>query len=421
MGKKILDSKLLYALLSIVLAFGLWLYVTSLDGNEQEKPIYNIPVTFVGVDTLEERGLMIVGTLPTASVRVSAAPLVLANLTDKTIQLVVDVSKISEASEYRMAYTVVLPDDVNENQVTFISGGTGNVSFTVARYTSREVEVRGQFVGSAAEGYLPGGRSDFLFSPGKITISGQSELVNQVAYALVTVDGADLTESISGEYPFELIGASGDPLEDLNVTCSVETVYTTFPIMATAEIPLKVNFITGGGVDESKVDCRLSTDSITVAGTTAAVAAIREAGAIPLATLNLANVRDGDVYTWTIPLTDELTNISGVTEVTGTISLSKSLVTKQFETTNINYTGLAEGWKATIVTKVLSVEVRGSEALVEELTEDNLRVTADLSDINLAPGQYSVPATVYIDSVGTADQIGVMGIDYKVVVSLSRE
>lgn len=420
MGKKILDSKALYIILSVILAVFLWFYVTSLDGNEDTASIRNIPVTFTGVDTLEERGLMIVSETPTASVTVKAAPLVLAKLTDKTVSLVVDVSRITEASEYTLAYTVVLPNDVNPSQVSFVNGETGNVTFTVARYTSHEVEVRGVYAGTTAEGFLAGNNNEFMFSPGTITVSGQADLVNQVAYAQVTVTGEELTESIAEELPFELIGVSGDVLSDLDVTCSVDAVYTYFPILATAEIPLKINFVAGGGLSESRMRCTLSTNSITVAGSAAAVEAIREEGAITLATLNLADVRDGDVFTYPIPLTDELTNISGVTEVTATISVNSTLSVKQFEVSNISYIGLPDEWKAEIITQVLSVEVRGSASLVSELTEENIRVVADLSEVNMAPGQYTVPATVYLDSVGTVDQIGVVGTDYKIVVTLSR-
>ena len=55
MGKKILDSKALYMALSIVIAVSLWFYVVSQDGNEREKSISNVPVSFVGLDVLEER------------------------------------------------------------------------------------------------------------------------------------------------------------------------------------------------------------------------------------------------------------------------------------------------------------------------------------------------------------------------------
>lgn len=39
------------------------------------------------------------------------------------------------------------------------------VSFEIAVYREREVEIRGRFTGSVAEGYLPGDEEDFVFSP----------------------------------------------------------------------------------------------------------------------------------------------------------------------------------------------------------------------------------------------------------------
>ena len=81
---------------------------------------------------------------------------------------------------------------------------------------------------------LPGDEEDFVFSPEPLLVSGQESLVNQVAYALVTVDGDERTQTVSDDFSYQLIGASGDVLTDLDVTCDTETVYTTFPIYATA-------------------------------------------------------------------------------------------------------------------------------------------------------------------------------------------
>lgn len=419
MGKKILDSKLLYIFLSVIIAVSLWFYVTSLDGNEDSKKISGIPVTFTGVDILEERGLMIVGTTPTVSVEVKAAPVVLAKLNDKTMRATVNVSQITEASEYTLAYTVSLPAGISQSQVSFVSGHTGNVRFNVVRFSSREVPIRGQFIGTAAEGYLPGDVDEFIFAPGKLTISGQSDLVNQVAYVLVTVDGENLEDNVSGSYPYQLIGVYGQPLEDLDLTCSEETIYVTYPIWATTEIKLDLKFTPGGGVNEHTMNYTMSTDRITVAGTKDAVAGI-SGGSITLANINLAAVHDGDELRYTIPLADELTNLSGITEVVVTMHLDKSLVTDTVEVTDIDWINLPEGWSASLVTQVLPVTVRGASQWMELLTPESLRVVADLKDVNLAEGQYTVPVRIYLDSVGTAGEIGVVGTDYKVVVSITK-
>ncbi len=420
MGKKILDSKALYVVLSIAIAVVMWFYVTSMDGNQASKPVRNITITFSGEEQLESNGLMIAGDAPSANITVKAKPAVLAQLTDKTVELVVDVATIERAGDYTLAYTVKLPSNISASQVQIINEGTGNVSFTVAEYRQREIELRGKFEGTTAEGYLAGDQEDFVFSPNKITISGQAELVNQVSYAEVVVTGENLSENVRGDFPYRFIGASGDVIDNLDVECSVATVHTTFPILATADIPLKVELVEGGGVSLDQVTCTLSQESLTVAGSKTAVEAIQSEGSIVLGTIDLGTVHDGDVITFDIALTDELTNISGVTQVTATLDLDDSLKSKTVEVTNIDCISPPDGWAAKALTQMVEVEVRGSQELLDAVTPDKIRVVADLKDINQAAGQYTVTANVYLDSVGTRDQIDVVGRDYKIVVSLYR-
>ena len=331
-----------------------------------------------------------------------------------------DVAAIERAGDYTLAYTVKLPSNISASQVQIINEGTGNVSFTVAEYRQREIELRGKFEGTTAEGYLAGDQEDFVFSPNKITISGQAELVNQVSYAEVVVTGENLSENVRGDFPYRFIGASGDVIDNLDVECSVATVHTTFPILATADIPLKVELVAGGGVSLDQVTCTLSQESLTVAGSKTAVEAIQSEGSIVLGTIDLGTVHDGDVITFDIALTDELTNISGVTQVTATLDLDDSLKSKTVEVTNIDCISPPDGWAAKALTQMVEVEVRGSQELLDAVTPDKIRVVADLKDINQAAGQYTVTANVYLDSVGTRDQIDVVGRDYKIVVSLYR-
>lgn len=420
MGKKILDSKALYVFLSVVIAIALWFYITGQDGNERTETISNIPITFAGEDTLEARGLIIVGKRPTGSVRVKATPAILSKLNNENVKLTVNVSQLEEAAEYTLAYTPSLPSGITSDQVEFVSGGTGNVSFTVARYLSRQVEVRGIFTGTVPEGYLPGTADDIVISPEKITVSGQSDLVNQVAYARVTLTGKDLTDPISGNFPFELIGVSGEVLEDLDVTCEQETVYVSFPIMATAEIMLEIKLIPGGGLSENLVSYTLSTGSITVAGSKAAVDAIRGEPHI-ITTVYLADIEDGEKITCPIPLRDELTNLSGVDEVTITFELSDLLQMRTFHITEFDLINVPEGMACTVITQQLAVDIRGNQMFVNALTDDSVSVVIDLSNAQYAPGQYTVPATVYVDSAGNASQIGVMGTDHKVVILLHED
>lgn len=97
--------------------------------------------------------------------------------------------------------------------------------------------------------------------------------------------------------------------------------------------------------------------------------------------------------------------------------------TRTFQVTSrISTINTPEGWTPTIITQVLAVRVRGPEVLLDELTEESIRVVADLKDINQAAGKYTVPATIYLDSAGTLSDVGVVTPrTYSVVVSLVKD
>jgi len=420
MGKKILDSKILYIFLSVLIAVFLWFYVTSLDGNEEKKIIRNIPVTFIGEDVLAERGLMIVGNVPAATVEVRASPSVLFKISEKTLRLTINVSQITEASEYTLAYTANLPSGVSQSDVEFVSGQTGNITFNVVRFTSREVEVRGEFTGTVADGYLPGDDDEFIFASKTITISGQSNLVNQVDHVLVSVGGEDLRDTVNGYYPYQLIGVSGEPLTDLDVNCSEDVIYVTYPVWATAKLDLEVKFIGGGGVDVHDIVYTLSADHIMVYGSKDAVASVVDKS-ITLATINLADVLTDSELVLGIPLADELTNYSGISSVTVNIDIPNDLDVTTIDVSGIDCINVPDGWIPEVLTQILSVRIRGRQDLISEITEENLRVVADLSSINHADGQYSVPAKIYLDSVASSGDLGVIGKDYKVVVQIRED
>ena len=290
------------------------------------------------------------------------------------------------------------------------------------------MRIEGEFKGSAAEGYLAGDKDDFRFDPVEVTVSGRVDLVNQVSHAKVTITREELTESVSESLPFQLIGASGDPLEGLDVTCDVDAIYTVFPIKATAEIPLTIKVIEGGGLKERDVSINKSVDSIVVAGSREAVDALVSQGDIILTTIDLAELDDetvenGSERTIAIPLDDRLENVSGITEVKVTMKVNKRVETRTFEVTSrISTINAPEGWTPAVVTKMLPVQVRGTRALLDELTEESILVVADLRDVSQTAGQYTVAASIYLNGPGTVTDMGVVNPNsYSIVVSLSRD
>ncbi|MCD8376545.1 MAG: hypothetical protein LUD69_06340 [Oscillospiraceae bacterium] len=419
MGKKILNSKLLYALLAVLISIGLWFYVVVVEEPDSTIEISGIPITFTNEDVLEERGLMITdGQDQTVTLTVTGPSTTLAQLNNNksNITLSIDVSRITSAGEQQMAYTISLPTGYSL-RVTVTDRSPSNVGFTVSNCVSKEIQVYGSFTGTLADGYM---RDEFEITPGTITVSGPEEEVKQISYALVSLDGEELSESVTvEEAAFTLVDAQGAGFTGDMVTCSVETVEVTMPVVKTAEVPLSVNLLPGGGITEENmeefVECVIEPAQITVSGEEEALSSLTE---LVLGEIDLAAVEGTETFTFDIPLDSALKNISGTASATVTITISSELTIQIFEADNIELQNVPDGFEAESVTQTLQVLVRGTKSALTQVLSQNIRVVADLSDIEQTAGRYTVPATIYLDTA--AEDAGVFGDNYQIVLDLTQ-
>ena len=106
-------NKFVSALLSFVIALGLWLYVVTNVSVEYDTTFHDIPVQFEGETALEERELMITsGTDATIDLRLYGARTNLNKLNPSNITIKVDLSRIYDAGTHEVEYDIIYPGDV---------------------------------------------------------------------------------------------------------------------------------------------------------------------------------------------------------------------------------------------------------------------------------------------------------------------
>lgn len=402
--------------LAFLIAVLTWSYVGNVANPEESGVIRNIPVTFVGVETLEERGLMIAsGAEQMVSLRVSGRRNAYRALSVETVSITVDVSNIQQPGEHTLAFQVFynLPNNISSSSLVTVERYPPNISFTVSRLARREIPVRGTVTGSVAEGYQMG---QFTFSPSTIEVRGEESVVNQINYALVTLDQEDMTHSYDGELPYTFITFVDEPLgvaESKALVTSAQLVRTSLPIFQLKEVELTVNLIYGGGATKDNVTCRIEPQTILIAGKPDDLEPLKS---ISLGDIDLSKVVGDTTFTYPIPLAAELTNVSGVTEATVELDFT-GLVTETVETTNIELINPIEGYAAQAVTRACTVQIRGSEAAVAAVSPSQVRVVADLNNAVAASGTQTVPVKIYLDNGNGAGVVG----EYTIVVSISKK
>lgn len=406
----------LYMVLSVLIAIALWLYVGVTVNPDDSRTVRNLPVTLAGLDLLESRGLMVTaGADQTVTVNVTGKRDALNALIadkDSRITITADLSAIESPGQYSRDVQVNFNHSgiSNGNSIALTDRYPQSLTFTVVRQATRPIQVRGSLMGSIAEGYQAG---EFSFSPETVEVRGEESVVNQIEYALVTLNEVDMTSTYSGELPYTFVGFTGSAVGGGDLMADVQLIHTTLPVFQLKEVELAVTIVPGGGATEVDADVDIEPKTIMVSGAPADLEPLQR---ISLGNIDLAKVLGSDTLTFPIPLAAELANVSGVTEAAVRIDIV-GLTTATLEVDNIKLIHRPAGYTAEAVTQTRQVQIRGTAEAVETVTASQLRIVADLDNAVAATGTQTIPVKVYLD--GRSD-VGVVG-DYNIVISIARE
>lgn len=416
--KNPVKSKLLMALLSLVIAFGLWLYVVTVVSPESEKTIYNIPVGLQSESLLEERGLMVTTEdIPTVNLRLKGNRTDLDKLNSANITVVADVSRIGEAGEHSLSYTVSFPGDVPNNAISTQKRTPDTVSITVEERASKPAKV---YVEVEQESVSEGFRVDTenaQLSTAEILLIGPKRILDQVDRAVVFVDVEGKNESVNNQkLPYTLVDKDGIAVDDTLVEDNLETpgvvTLEKLTIGQVKEINLVVDVAAGGGADENNTEVLVSPQTITVFGSNKLLESLGDT--ITVGTVELGKIPENTQMKLPIQLPDGITCESGETEITVDV-LFPELSTKVLQITQISLSNKPTDMTAQVITKVLEVTVRGPGALIDTIEESNIRASADMKGV--PEGTQTIPVT--ITTTGDYADVGAVGT-YTVSVVLKK-
>ena len=404
-----IGSKILWMMLSLVLAFFIWTYYSMNYATEITRTFYGVEVTYSGDTALRDSLSLIVSNEEVTSVNVTltGSRRDLARLTSADLKAVVNLSNVTSAGYRTMSYTISYPNSVYGSSIQVQSQSPQTVGLQISKLATRTVNVAGSFIGTVAEGYVVD-TMNITYSPAVITLVGPEEELNEVYYAQVLVDRDNVTSAFTASANYVLVDTEGNELVFSDVTADADTVTVSVPVNLTKEVALDVAILDGGGATADNVIKTITPSSITLAGDAATLEGINT---IYLATVDLSDYQTFPQTEYAIVLPNDTQNLSGVTSAVVDISFT-GLESKLFTVSNLEYTNLAAGYSASIMDNTLVVTIRGTAEQLAAVEENNIRAVADLTDITATS---RVPVTIYVD--GSTD-VGAVG-DYFMYVRVS--
>lgn len=240
--KKMDRHKIVYLVLSFLVAVTLWIFVDVSSGETVEIEIKDIPIEYLNTDTvLAQRGLMLLeeGTTQTVDVKLTASTRWSSTSLDRSaVRATVDLTDVTETGTQRITITILYSEGAEGISKKSTSPSMATVN--IGELYHKEVEVRCERVGTVAEGYSAG---ELELSPSVVEIRGQQEDIDPVSYVKVVLNYDNATSTITEELDFQYYDANDQLLSGEGIHPTVDKITATLPVNVTKELTLTMNFI----------------------------------------------------------------------------------------------------------------------------------------------------------------------------------
>lgn len=409
--RDIFTSKIFYVVFSFLAACALWFYVSINENPNMTERFSGITVEFSGQDVLIEKDL-IVTDIDTESLTldITGKRLDVARIKSEDIIATVDMAKITSAGIHQLEYEIECSPEIDMDDISITHASSNFVTVNVKKMITRSVEVRGTFDGEIAEGYVAGA---FTMTPATVAISGPEDEISQIDCVRVVLARDTISKTVTDNLPFTVLDSDGQAIVSENITTDVDTIEVTQTVNMLKEVPLVVKCIDGAGA-ETGVNTTVSIEpsAVTLSGDAETLESINS---IQLGTIDLTDFQLSYSTEMPIIIPDNIVNMTGIGKASVTVQVY-NLVTTKISVSNISVKNQPEGYSTEIITKTLDITLRGSEADIDKITAENVRIVADLTDQSNAEGTFAINAAVYVDGYPNVGAIGT----YQVNVRISK-
>jgi len=414
--KGLLNNKVFYIVFSIVASIALWSYVAYVENPDVTVPINGIDIEFIGEDILTDNELIVTEISDsTLSLNLSGKRNVVTKFTSDNIKITADLGSIisntnTDPGVYQLEYDIEYPNNVNSSVVNVVSASANYITVKVEQLVDAKIPVRGTYNGNVAEGFQA---KSIEFDVEEIKISGPADVVNKVECAWVNLNiYDDITKTIEQESSFVLLDSSGKEVDSDFITMSQDIVVVKIPVLIVKDVPLVVNYADTSVLDQDDFVCNIYPSTVKLSGDAEVLDEINQ---ILIGTIDLTSFATTMTEEFPIVIPNDVNNLTGDTTAAVTVEILNLDVT-EVETTNIQVKNIPAGYTPNITTKNITVKIRGNANVLENIDANNIRIVADLSELNKNSGVFSVDAKVFVDGFTNVDVIG----SYEITVIMSQ-
>lgn len=396
--RNLIYNNKLAMLFSLILAFGIWIWVAI-----EKSPVVEITVSAVPVKIDMENSVPAQLHLQTfgqtefyVDVTVTGKRFVVSALTPEDLTVTAQTNYVDSAGTKSLQLKATA-NDSRDYEIQRISQNYIDVYFDT--YKEAEFAIEPRILApddkTVVDGCILG---SVLFSKNTVVVSGPSAEVNKVTGVIAeTSVSAPLSATTTVQPEIKLQTDGQETLSYVELNTGESTLTMTMPVLKKVVLPTSVTFKNApGGYLNGDVPVTVSPSQIEAAVPIEKVGELKSisVGTVDFAELdsgyNTFNFKASDITEYTV--VDSSARFRVTVNMTGTVTAAFSVSAQ-----NIAVTAQKDGFHSAVLTRgIENIRVIGTAEEIAALTNDMLYAEVDLSDAEITEGEQTVKARIVI-------------------------
>lgn len=396
--RNLIYNNKLAMLFSLILAFGIWIWVAI-----EKSPVVEITVSAVPVKIDMENSVPAQLHLQTfgqtefyVDVTVTGKRFVVSALTPEDLTVTAQTNYVDSAGTKSLQLKATA-NDSRDYEIQRISQNYIDVYFDT--YKEAEFAIEPRILApddkTVVDGCILG---SVLFSKNTVVVSGPSAEVNKVTGVIAeTSVSAPLSATTTVQPEIKLQTDGQETLSYVELNTGESTVTMTMPVLKKVVLPTSVTFKNApGGYLNGDVPVTVSPSQIEAAVPIEKVGELKSisVGTVDFAELdsgyNTFNFKASDITEYTV--VDSSVRFRVTVNMTGTVTAAFSVSAQ-----NIAVTAQKDGFHSAVLTRgIENIRVIGTAEEIAALTNDMLYAEVDLSDAEITEGEQTVKVRIVI-------------------------
>ena len=221
----------------LIIAFGIWAYVTTTEAEEYEYQFTGVVVDLEGVSSLTSKSDLspISGEGNVITVTVKGSRREIAKYSAEDIQAYVDLSSITSANRHNLDVHVKLPGNIQ-----LVSANPARISVFVDEIVDVQIPTKIDLLYTVENNVtvLPPQIDEEYVLNGMITVTGPKTVVDEIDYALVKKDLGKISTGVKFNSQFTLVDKAGEVVSNPYVKTNVSELSVNIKVTAEKMVPI---------------------------------------------------------------------------------------------------------------------------------------------------------------------------------------